>query len=67
MTTALRTFWICTEHLRDPSVRCGARGEGDAGAARHTERAPKHSTLTTTRRELADRFAGPTTDEDNAA
>lgn len=59
----MTTYWICAEHLRDPSVRCGARGEGDASAARHTERAPKHSTLTTTRRELADQLAGPT-DED---
>jgi hypothetical protein len=61
----METFWICTAHVTDPTVHCGARGEGDSGAARHTERAPKHSTLTTTRRELADRLAGPT-DKDAA-
>lgn len=63
MTTSLRTYWICTEHMRDPSVVCGARGEGDSSAARHTERAPKHSTLTTTCRDVADRLAGPTPPE----
>lgn len=56
----MRTFWICTAHVTDPAVRCGARGEGDSGAKAHTERSPKHSTLTTTRQELADRLAGPT-------
>lgn len=61
----MRTFWACTAHLTNPTVVCGARGEGDSGAARHTERAPHHSTLTTTRQELADRLAGPT-DKDAA-
>lgn len=56
----MTTYWICTEHLRDATVVCGARGEGDSGAARHTERAPKHATFTTIHRDLADRFAGPT-------
>lgn len=56
----MRTLWICTEHLRDATVVCGARGEGDSGAARHTERDPRHATLTTTSQDLADRFAGPT-------
>jgi hypothetical protein len=56
----VKTFWICTAHLTDPTVHCGDRGEGDSGANAHTTRAPKHSTLTTTRQELADRLAGPT-------
>jgi hypothetical protein len=59
----MTTYWVCTAHVTDPTVCCGARGEGDAGAARHTERAPKHSTLTTTRRALADELAGPTPEE----
>lgn len=56
----LTTFWVCVAHRwAVPPTNCQARGTGDAGAARHTQREPKHPTLTTTRRELADKYAAP--------
>ena len=58
----MRTYWVCVAaRWAVPPVDCDARGEGDGGAARHTERDPKQPTLTTTRLELADAMALPVT------
>lgn len=56
----MTTHWVCVAHrFLVPPVACSERGEGDGSAARHTEKEPKHPTLTTTNLALADRLALP--------
>lgn len=54
----MKTYWLCVAaRWSVPPVACTERGEGDAGAARHAEKHPKHPTFTTTIQATADRLA----------
>lgn len=50
--------WVCVaSRWLVPPVPCDARGTGDSGAARHTEKAPHHPTFTTTNLAAANALA----------
>lgn len=54
----IATYWVCVAaRWAVPAEACTEHGEGDTGARKHTENHPNHPTVTTTRRELADRLA----------
>lgn len=54
----IATYWVCVSaRWSVPPQPCTEHGEGDADARKHTEKHPMHPTVTTTRRELADRLA----------
>lgn len=62
MTTAVPTFWVCVAHRWSvPPADCGARGTAYTAGDKHCKDT-RHPILTTTRRELADKYAGPTTE-----
>lgn len=55
----MKTYWVCVAHRwAIPAVECGARGEGDSGANKHSQKHPFHPTFTTTNLASADALAG---------
>lgn len=61
--TSLPTLWVCVAHrFATPPVDCGARGDKYTAGDQHCVDTG-HPIVTTTVRDLADRLAAPTNEE----